>query len=121
MADRLLALTWGQPIPGREAHSLEVFNEALEFYGQLQAEGRIERFDVCILDPNGFMDGFMLLYGSHQQIDDVREDARFIRLTMDASLIVQDLRHIEGRTGEGIAETMPLYREAVAAVPHLVS
>ena len=121
MADRLLALTWGQTIPGREAHSLDVFNDALEFYGQLQTEGRIERFDVCILDPNGFMDGFMLLHGTHQQIDELREDARFMRITMDASLVVQDLRQIEGRTAEGIAQTMPIYREAVAAVPHLVA
>jgi hypothetical protein len=35
--------------------------------------------------------------------------------------VVHDLRQIEGRTGEGIAQTMPLYREAVAAVPHMVA
>ena len=121
MAERVLALTWGQNIAGREAHGLEVFNEALEFYGGLQREGRIERFDVCILDPNGFMDGFMLLHGTHQQLDDVREDARFIRLTIDASLVVQDVRLIEGRIGEGIGETMPLYREAVEHIPHPVA
>jgi hypothetical protein len=117
MADRVLALTWGQNVPGREKHGLDVFNEALEYYGSLQADGRIERFDVCIFDPNGFMDGFMLLHGSHEQLDAVREDARFMKLTVEASLVVQDLRLIDGRAGDGIAETMPLYQEAIAHAP----
>jgi hypothetical protein len=117
MADRVLAITWGENIPGREQHGLEVFNEAVEFYGELQGEGRIERFDVCLFEPNGFMDGVMLLHGSHEQLDSVREDARFLKLMVNASLIVHDLRTIEGRTGEGIAETMALYQEAISHAP----
>jgi hypothetical protein len=117
MADRVLALTWGESIQGREQHGLEVFNEAIEFYGAMQAEGRIERFDVSLFEPNGLMDGCMLVHGSHQQIDALREDPRYIRLTVEASLVVHDLRHMEGRTGEGIADTMAVYQEAISHVP----
>src|SRR5947209_5777936 len=52
MADRVLFISWGSPVHGREEHGLEVFNEALGMYGRMQQDGRIEGFDVTLLDPN---------------------------------------------------------------------
>ena len=52
MADRLLFLSWGAPVRGREERSLEVFNASMGLYGRLQQEGRIEGFDVALMTPN---------------------------------------------------------------------
>src|ERR1044071_9917522 len=120
MADRVLVISWGQTVRGREQHGLEVFEACVGYYAELQEAGRIEDFDVLILEPNGVMDGCMLLRGSHTQIDAVREDERFRRLLIDASLIVDDLRAVEGFTAEGIDQTMPLYAEAIGRVPQMV-
>ncbi len=64
MADRMLFIGWGTPVRGREERGLEVFNEAIGFYGRMQQEGRIERFDVVLLDPNAELNGYIELYGS---------------------------------------------------------
>jgi hypothetical protein len=120
MADSVLMITWGSPVRGREERGLDVFNEALGLYGRLQQEGRIEGFDVALLQPNGLMDGFIALRGSAEQLSALRQDDEFRRTTVAASLIVEDFRLIDGSTGEGIASDMELYREAVAQVPQAV-
>jgi hypothetical protein len=117
MADRTLCLTWGQVARGREAHSLEVFNDAVGYYAALQEDGRIERFDVVLLSPSGGVEGMMLLYGSHEQLDAVREDPRFQRLTIDAQMVVDELRVLDGYVNEGIARPMALFQEAAARAP----
>jgi hypothetical protein len=38
MADAGLFIGWGAPVRGREAKGLEVFTEALAYYGRLQQE-----------------------------------------------------------------------------------
>jgi hypothetical protein len=120
MADSVLMITWGSPVRGREERGLDVFNEALGLYGRLQQEGRIEGFDVALLQPNGLMDGFIALRGSAEQLSALRQDEEFRRTTVAASLIVDDFRLIDGSTGEGIARDMELYREAVSQVPQAV-
>ena len=117
MADRVLIISWGQPVRGREQHGLEVFEEAIAFYGEMQSSAAIESFDVLLLDPNGLMDGCFMLRGSHAQLDALAEDTRFRKLMVDASLIVDDLRVTSGYTAAGIEQTMPLYVEAVGRVP----
>jgi hypothetical protein len=117
MADRVLFISWGAAVRGREERGLEVFNEAVGLYGRLQQEGRIERFDVVLLQPSGDIDGYMELHGSAEQLAAVREDEEFQRVIMDASLIVERLRFIDGFTNNEIARQMTLYQESVARVP----
>ena len=116
MADRTLCLTWGQVARGREAHSLEVFNDALGYYAALQEDGRIERFDVVLLSPGGGIDGMMILQGSHDQLAAVKEDERFQRITIDAGMVVDELRVLDGYVNEGVARPMALFQEAAAHV-----
>jgi hypothetical protein len=117
MADRTLCLTWGQVARGREAHSLEVFNDALGYYAALQEDGRIERFDVVLLSPGGGIDGMMILHGSHEQLDAVKEDERFQRITIDAQLVVDRLSVLDGYVNEGVARPMALFQEAASQLP----
>lgn len=117
MADSILMITWGSPVRGREEKGLEVFNEAMGFYGRVQQEGRIEGFDVALLEPNGLADGFIAIRGSVEQLGALRQDEEFRRNLTAASLIVEDLRLIAGSTNEGIARDMALYQEAVSQVP----
>jgi hypothetical protein len=116
MADRVLLFTWAEPVRGREERALEVFNESVGLYGQLQQDGRIESFDITLLEPNGEMSGYAQLHGSADQLNALRESEDFQRLTIDAQLIVEDVRLIGGVTGAGIAEQMGFYQEAVSKV-----
>ena len=117
MADRILMISWGDVVRGREERALEVFNESVGLYGRLQQEGRIEGFDVALLVPNAGIDGYFTLQGSAEQLASVKEDERFKRAMIDASLIVDELCITDGYCNEGVARQMGMWQEAVEKVP----
>ncbi|SRR6266540_2482622 len=115
MADAGLFIGWGQVVRGREDRALDVFNETLELYGQLQSDGRIEDFEVALLDPHGGeLQGYAMLRGSEDQIDAIRGDEDFQRMMTKASLVVDDLGLIRASIGEGLARAMAIYQEELA-------
>ena len=117
MADRMLLIGWGAPVRGREERGLEVFDDAMGFYGRMQQEGRIERFDVVLLGPNSDLNGYIELHGSADQLASIREDEEFQRNTVNASLVVDGLRHLDGVANDEVARQMTLYRESIGRVP----
>ena len=116
MANRVLFITWGRNVVGREERGLEVFNEAVGLYGKMQQDGRIESFDVKLLGATGDIAGCMEMYGSAEQLDAVSESTDFRSMLIDASLIVEDLRVVRGLCNEGVAEAMTMYQEALSRV-----
>jgi len=117
MADRCLMITWMDPARGSEARAVEVFNEAIAILGRRQQDGKIEGFDVALMDPNTTLNGYMTVRGTREQIDALRGDDEFRRNSIDASLCVDGIAHLEGSCNEGVAADMALYEEAVNAVP----
>ena len=117
MADAALFIGWGQVVRGREERALEVFNETIEFYGGLQADGRIESFEPCLLTPHGGdLAGFVVLRGSEEQIDAIRHDDEFTALMQRADLIVDGLGVIDALVGEGLARGIAIYQEQLSVV-----
>ena len=118
MADRVLFIGWGESVRGREERGLEVFNEAMGFYGRAQQDGRIEKFDVVLLTPHGGgLGGYIAVHGTEQQLMELQQDAEYQRNIVDAGLIVDELGAVMGYCNEGIAPQMALYQEAVGKVP----
>jgi hypothetical protein len=119
MSDRVLLITWGENIAGREAHALEVFNEAIGMYGRFQQEGRIERFEVALLAPEGDFDGYNAVYGTLEQITEMRESDEFQHNMIAATLVVKHLRMADGYVGEAVAKQAAMYQEEVEKVPQM--
>jgi len=118
VADRILFIGWGESVRGREERGLEVFNEAVGMYGRMQQEGRIESFDVVLLEPHGGgLAGYIELHGSAEQLNAIKQDEEFRRNMFDASLIVDELGMVDGYTNEGIAQEMERYQAAISKVP----
>ncbi len=114
MAEAALFIGWGEPVRGREERALAIFNESLQYWGRLQQEGRIERFDVALLAPHGGeLGGFALMRGTAEQIDSVRRDEEFRRMVQRVRLFVEDLGLVEAVVDEGLAEGLGLYQDAV--------
>jgi hypothetical protein len=116
MANRVLFIGWGTPVPGREERSLEVFDEAVGILTRMEQAGRITGFDVVLLDPNLGLDGYMQVAGTPEQIEALRRDEDFMRNTIDAQLCVSGIRHIEGWANEAVNHQMELYQEAIGKV-----
>ena len=120
MADRILFVGWGATIAGREARALEVFNAAIGFYGRCQQEGKIESFQVTLLEPHGGgLAGYAELHGSPEQLAQLREDEEFRRLLTDANLIVDELGVVGGFVNEGLARQVQIFQDAIAQVPQM--
>ena len=115
MAEMGLFIGWGAPVRGREAKGLEVFSEAVAYAGRLQEEGRIESSEVVILTPHGGdLYGFQLLRGSRENLDAIRGEDEFERITVRAGLIVERFGVVPAALGEGLGEAIQLYQEQVA-------
>ena len=116
-ADAGLFIGWGDVVPGREARSLEVFNETVAYYGRLQGEGRIQSFEISLLQPHGGdLAGFVLLRGTEDQIDAVQHEEEFQRNLTRASFIVNNLGVVPAALGEGIGRQLALFEAEVAAL-----
>jgi hypothetical protein len=117
MADAGLFIGWGEVTRGREERALEVFNETIGYYGRAQEEGRIESFEVSLLQPHGGdLAGFVLLRGSEDQMDAIQHDDEFERLMTRANFIVDGLGIVPAAIGEGIARQIGIYESEVAAL-----
>jgi hypothetical protein len=111
MAEAGLFLGWGPPVHGREQQGLDVFNEAVQWYGQLQQDGRIESFEVALLEPHGGdLAGFILVRGSVEQMSALRTSEDFERITTRASLIVENIGVVGAYINEGLARAMGIYQ-----------
>jgi hypothetical protein len=115
MADAGLFIGWGAPVRGREAKGLEVFSEALAYYGRLQQEGAIESFEPVILEPHGGdLQGFILLRGSEERLAQLRVDDEFVRLSTRASLIVEGVGVVGAALGDGLQESIDIYQQTIS-------
>ena len=107
MANAGLFVGWGAPVTGREAKGLEVFNEALAYYGRLQQGGEIESFDTVILEPHGGdLQGFILLRGDEENLAQLRVDDEFVRMSARASLVVEGVGVVGAALGDGLQDAL---------------
>jgi hypothetical protein len=114
MAEAGLFIGWGQVVRGREERALQVFNESIEYWGGLQGDGKIESFEVVLLEPHGGdLAGFALLRGSAEQVSGLRGDDEFQRRTTRADLVVESLGTVGALLGEGLQRGIELYQGEV--------
>ncbi len=101
MANAALFVGYGPSSPGRERQALQVFAEAIQYYGRLQQQGQIESFEPVYLEPHGGdLNGFILLRGERDKLNAIRYTEEFLRLTSRASLVAQNLGIVSAFIGE---------------------
>jgi hypothetical protein len=114
MAEMGVFIGWGPPVRGREAKGLEVFQEAIAYWGRLDQEGVIESFEVAVLYPHGGdLAGFALLRGSGEALDRLRASDEFNRLIARAGLIVEGLGVVSAAVGESLGAQVEIYQQAL--------
>jgi hypothetical protein len=113
MADDALFIGWGEVVRGRERKAVEVFNESIEYYGQLQQDGKIEGFDAWFLSPHGGdLLGFILLRGERERLDEIERSPDFERLQTRAGMIVDRTGVVNASTGDALARLMGHFQDA---------
>jgi hypothetical protein len=118
MAGEALFVGWGQVVRGREQLALEVFQETVAYYGRLQEEGKIERFDAYLLEPHGGdLAGFFLMHGEQSALDVIRSSLEFQRVTVRAGSVVENLGVVRASGGDALAQQMALFGEVSQGLP----
>ena len=113
MADDALFIGWGEVVRGREQKAVEVFNETIQYYGQLQQDGKIEGFEAFFLAPHGGdLGGFVLLRGERAQLDEIERTPEFERLQTRSAMIVDRTGTVPAFTGEALGRLMGQFQEA---------
>jgi hypothetical protein len=108
-----LFIGWGPVVRGREKQALGVFQESTEYYGRLQQEGRIDRFDVTLLAPHGGdLTGFVVLHGDRQALSEIRFSDEFERLLVRAASIIDAPGVVPAYTGEALGGQIELFQAA---------
>ena len=101
MATGALLIGWGPAVWGREHKALQVFNETIQFYRQLQQQGTIESFETVGLEPHGGdLLGFTLVRGDREKLNALRTSEEFLRLTNRVGLVVDNFGVITAFIGE---------------------
>jgi hypothetical protein len=113
MADSALFIGWGEIVRGRERNGPELFNEAIEYFGRLQQDGRIEGFEPWFMERHGGdLNGFFLLRGDRTKLDDVRRDADFERLLTRVSMVVDNVGVTTAYTGADLQRQLGIFQES---------
>jgi hypothetical protein len=118
MAGEALFVGWGPVVRGREQLALQVFQEAVGYYGKLQEDGQIERFDAYLLEPHGGdLAGFFLLHAERSALDAVRSSAEFQRVLVRAGSVIDNLGLVTAYSGEALGRQMALFGEMAQELP----
>ncbi len=114
MADAGLFIGFGQSVRGREAKSLEVFNEGLAWFAQQQRSGAFESFEAVLVNPHGGdLGGFILLKGTGEQMATLPGNEEFQRLITRAGLVVEGLGVVPAVVGDGVGRQLAAFQAAI--------
>ena len=113
MSESALFVGWGQAVRGREKRSLDVFNDAVTYYGERLKDGSIESFDPVLLDPHGGdLQGFFLIKGPAEALTAMMATEEFRRLHIRAGMIVDNLGVIGASVGDEVLTRLGYFSDA---------
>lgn len=116
--DIALVTTWGQSVRGREAKSLEVFMDALTFWGKQAADGKCLQPEAFYADDES--NGMLIVKGKSDGLREIQESDEYQKLIAKAQLIVDDLKIHTYTTGdEEIQRGMRIYSEAASELGYM--
>jgi hypothetical protein len=113
MSEAGLFVGWGQPVRGREKRSLDVFNDAVTYYGERVGDGSIDSFEPVLLNPHGGdLQGFFLIKGSAQGLAAMQATEEFQRLHVRAGMIVENLGIINAWVDDAVLLELGYFSDA---------
>jgi hypothetical protein len=117
VAEAGLFIGWGQVVRGREQRALEVWGESLQYWSELESDGKVESFEVVLLTPHGGdLNGFALLRGSEDQMNALRTDEEFQRRVQRADLVVESQGVVDAILGDGLQRAIEIYQDEAGKV-----
>jgi hypothetical protein len=108
--DAALVTTFGSPVRGREAKSLEVFTEFLTFLGKQAAEGKCSQPEPFFATDSS--NGMVIVRGKTDALAEITDSDEYDKLLAKGQMVVEDLKINWYLTGEEIDRGMRIFAEA---------
>ena len=103
MANQALFIGWNRPARVREEQAMKLWGKSMEYYGKLQADGRIENFEPVILTAHGGdLNGFFLVRGDGKNLEEIRREDDFVNLIIEAGYCLDGFGVVTGYIGVGL-------------------
>jgi hypothetical protein len=110
-----LFIGWGTPVRGREAQGAKVFGEWVELLGSHQNKGTVKSFQpVFIQARGGDLQGFFLVQGETNKLQEFVNSEEVRKATTRAQLIVDNFGVCHALTGDEIGKQMQLWQTSAA-------
>jgi hypothetical protein len=115
MANQALFLGWNRPVSGREEQAMKLWGRTIEYYGKLQADGRIESFEPVLLAAHGGdLNGFFLIRGEAEKLNDVRRDDAFLDFLIEADHCLEGFGLVTAWIGDGLNDVFARWAKLVS-------
>lgn len=101
--DAAVVISWGASVSGREGKSLEVFMDALTYWGKRAADGMCEPPDTYLAEDGS--GGMVIIKGKSDSLREIVESDEGLLLQTKAQYIVQDLKTHWYFTGDDAIQT----------------
>src|SRR5690349_20762210 len=110
-----LFIGWGTPVRGRETQGAKVFGEWVELLGNHQNKGTVKSFQpVFIQARGGDLQGFFLVQGDTNKLQEFVNSEEVRRATTRAQLIVDNFGVCLALTGDEIGKQMQIWQTNAA-------
>src|SRR5947207_4820064 len=117
VTDSALFIGWGATAAGRERQSVELFQESLRYLANLVTEGRVASVEPFFLEPHGGdLEGFFVVRGDLDELNKVRYEDDFQRMSVRAQAVVSNFGIVQAKTGEQLNKHMGWFTEAAREV-----
>ena len=103
MVDSAIVFKYTRAAPGREEKALELFSEALAFFGTASHEGKCEE-PLTFMGTSGH--SLMIIPGEFKQLTDLTMSEEFRELYTKVVFAVPDVSYEFGPYGQGVQDYM---------------
>jgi hypothetical protein len=116
MAESVIFIGWDRIVVGREKQAMQLWQKVMQYYSNLQTDGRIEGFDAVILSAHGGdLNGFVILKGDAIKLEEIRREDTFVQYDMEAIYCLQGYGVVPGYTGAGVAKILSQWLKLISS------
>ena len=110
MADAGLLIGWNRVMSGKDALAVELWSEMLGYLRHLHAGGLVASFEPVLLGAyGGPLNGFVLVRGTQENLDRVRNSQEFLVFNVRANKVLDGFVVVRAHFGEEVATILRLY------------
>jgi len=116
MADGAIFIGWNRPVPGKEQQAMKLWQDSMEYFEKLRADGRIKSFEPVLLTAHGGnLNGFVLVTGDQKELDKVRREDTFVENIIKGGIYLQDYGVVQGFVGDELVNLFGKWSKFISA------